>query len=261
MPVPTYLPPYLIGKNSKRDNSLPRAICPDIFCGAGNTMDPDTCKCVTTWPLAESCPLIKCRGGYHPVYHATTGSCGCDLDCPSLTCTLPLTTYYNSSTKACTCEDMSPFSDDTPTSTVEKQLPPITSSIIKQFPPTTNSVVKQAPPLTSSIVKQLPPMTDLPFTTLPTLTGIRVGPPISATFPTHRPVTYQTVSASLALPPFYQTAPVAAPPSATAPVGLPPVTGTSCTGLYCISEMHPVYSNELQRCQCVWIEGLGPAGT
>ena len=123
MPVPTDIPPYLIGKVSKRETSLPPAICPEIFCGAGSTMDQDTCTCVATWPLAESCPLIKCRGGYHPVYHATTGSCGCDLDCPSLTCILPLTTYYNLSTMACTCEDMSAFSDDTPTPTIVKQLP------------------------------------------------------------------------------------------------------------------------------------------
>ncbi|PMD52579.1 uncharacterized protein K444DRAFT_619880 [Hyaloscypha bicolor E] len=250
MPVPTEIPPSLIGKVSKRETSLPPAICPEVFCGAGSTMDRDTCTCVATWPLAESCPLIKCRGGYHPVYHTTTGSCGCDLDCPSLTCILPLTTYYNFSTMACTCEDMSAFSDDTPTPTIVMKLPPTTSSIIKQLPPTTNSVAKQAPPIT-----------DLPFTTLPTLSGTRVGPPISPTFPTHRPTTFQTVSASLALPPFYQTAPVAAPPVATAPAALPPATGTGCTGLYCISEMHPVFNSELGRCQCVWIEGLGPAGT
>jgi hypothetical protein len=160
------------------------------------------------------------------VYNATSGGCGCLLDCPEMICSKGFTSFYNSSTRACTCE---PASDDSPT-----------------------SVIMQAPPITSSIVKQLPP-TSFP-TSLPIITEVRVGPPMS-----HH--TFQTSRASLVLPPFYATAPKANPPAATVPIAFPPASGTSCTDLYCISEMTPQFDDESGECECVWIPGLGPSGT
>ena len=203
VPSPSEIPRYLIGKASsvlKRDNP----ICPEVLCWPGSTLDPDTCACKQTWS-PDSCPLIKCRGGYHPVYHAATGSCGCDLDCPGLVCPDFFNPWYNYSTKVCTCQKLDGGSSLVPTSTIVKQLPPAASSIVKQLPPTTDSVVKQAPPITTSIS-----------------------------------------------PPAYVTYSVVVPPEHTAPAD------TVCIGLYCISEMHPVFNNELGRCECVWIEGWGP---
>lgn len=230
-------PPYIIGAVNKRQASSSSACPTNIVCGAGCDLDPDTCTCHLNakWPL-DACrrPPVSCEEGHHAVYNQTSGGCPCMIDCPDLTsCTGDLVPFYNSFSHICSCQNA--------------------SSLLA-----TVSVVTQAPPITSDtspFIKATPP--PLP-TNLPTLTGVYVGPPKPVT----RPHTYQTLSASLALPPFYQTLPVASPPLATASVSPGSPSVAICAGILdCIAEMTPYFNSEEGVCQCKWIEGFGPDGT
>ncbi|PMD48173.1 hypothetical protein L207DRAFT_626941 [Hyaloscypha variabilis F] len=275
-PVPTSVPPYLIGKTADLVSKRAPSHCPNIVCGAGNTLDSEACFCTPMWP-PDACPSIECIDGYHPVYHGTTGSCGCDVDCPSLSCASSQTPSYNSSSLACTCEDPSSAS---PLNSTIIQLSPTTSNIIPELPAFTFANlpsltdVRVGPPITKTFPAlqpttsqtsvsslALPPFT---FTNLPSLTDIRVRPPITKTFPALRPTTFQTSVASLALPPFLQNPPVVAtakPSLETAPVAFPPPTGVGCADLVCIAEMRAQFDSVSGKCECVWIDGLGPSGT
>ncbi|CAG8958249.1 hypothetical protein HYFRA_00000603 [Hymenoscyphus fraxineus] len=110
--------------------SAAEVACQATTCASG-TLGPffdaatETCSCTPDIeerePLPESCPLIRCRGGFRAVYLQDEGRCTCqelpaaEVECQKTICASgTIGPLFNSTTSTCSCEIAEPIPESCP---------------------------------------------------------------------------------------------------------------------------------------------------
>lgn len=207
--------------------------CPKIFCpnGKGPEWDPvtKTCHCKEDIPDPSTCPTIKCTSKTHPVYHSESKTCSCEPSppvCPTtIVCASGCHTVQNTSTKACTCEVTNPIPKTCP------QFRCVADYHVVYNLKNDNCGCEPNCPDLFCISEQHPTMDYATNTcSCQWIEGLEPLPVIEA-----RKAQSTTVASSR-------------------PTGF----SSSCPGLFCISEQHPVFNTTTGKCECEWISGFGP---
>ncbi|KAG4438295.1 hypothetical protein IFR05_006230 [Cadophora sp. M221] len=190
------------------------------------------CACEPDYPDPSTCPTIKCTSSTRPVYHPETKSCSCDpipLECPnSIFCAAGCHKVQDPLTKKCTCQVTNPIPKTCP------QFKCLENHHVVYHPDTDKCGCDSDCPDLMCIAEQ------------------RVT------------YNYTTNSCSCRYIPGLEPSPIQARGEETYPViSLSPVptkgiTPPACSNIMCISEKHPVLDEKTGKCTCEWIPGFGP---
>ncbi|PVH86108.1 hypothetical protein DL98DRAFT_369267, partial [Cadophora sp. DSE1049] len=191
------------------------------------------CEADMEYPDPSTCPLIKCTSSTRPVYHPETKSCSCEpipLECPnSIFCAAGCHKIQDPLTKKCACQVTNPIPKTCP------QFKCLENHHVVYHPDTDKCGCDPDCPDLMCIAEQ---RVTFNYTTNSCFCKYIPGLEPS-------PIQDRAAEANPA------TSPLPTPTKAI----LPPV----CSKIMCISEQHPVYDEATGKCKCEWIPGFGPS--
>ncbi|KAG4419081.1 hypothetical protein IFR04_007773 [Cadophora malorum] len=189
------------------------------------------CEPDMEYPDPSTCPLIKCTSSTRPVYHPETKSCSCDpipLECPnSIFCAAGCHKIQDPLTKKCSCKVTNPIPKTCP------QFKCLENHHVIYHPDTDKCGCDPDCPDLMCIAEQ---RVTYNYTT---------NSCFCKYIPGLEPSLIQDRAANADA-----SSPLPTPTKAI----LPPV----CSKIMCISEKHPVYNKTTGNCKCEWIPGFGP---
>ncbi|KAH7330362.1 hypothetical protein BKA65DRAFT_539520 [Rhexocercosporidium sp. MPI-PUGE-AT-0058] len=220
--------------NSRR--SVDPTTCPTVRCKDKYHpvyyVDKTHCTCEPDYPDPSTCPTIKCTSSTRPVYHPETESCSCEpipLECPnSIFCAAGCHKIQDPSTKKCGCQVTNPIPKTCP------QFKCLENHHVVYHPDTDKCGCDADCPDLMCIAEQ------------------RVT------------YNYTTNSCSCKYIPGLEPSPIKARDAETYPLTPPSpaptkaITPSTCSNIMCISEQHPVVDEKTGKCKCEWITGFGP---